>query len=167
MPPPRPRDLTLHSVTLSPLGLTAASSSREGRRRRYALPRWAQSQTHSSQSPSERRGMVERRVWAAGFICSTFFHRLQLVSNRMSYCCLQHPVPHTSTFLSYQGEVGKQGGPGRRELGHGNLAERALSPVIPKASDFPYVVSALVSLSLVTKFLDVIFTPDSCGEHHH
>ena len=36
------------------------------------------------------------------------------------------------------GEVGKIAGPGRREIGHGNLAERSVSKVVPK--DFPYVV---------------------------
>lgn len=36
------------------------------------------------------------------------------------------------------GEVGRITGPGRREIGHGNLAERSVSKVVPK--DFPYVV---------------------------
>ncbi|NLW51902.1 MAG: polyribonucleotide nucleotidyltransferase [Tissierellia bacterium] len=31
-------------------------------------------------------------------------------------------------------------GPGRREIGHGRLAERALEPVLPKEEDFPYVI---------------------------
>jgi polyribonucleotide nucleotidyltransferase len=31
-------------------------------------------------------------------------------------------------------------GPGRREIGHGNLAERALYPVLPSAEEFPYVI---------------------------
>jgi polyribonucleotide nucleotidyltransferase len=38
------------------------------------------------------------------------------------------------------GEVKKNTGPGRREIGHGNLAERALKNVIPKFSEFPYVI---------------------------
>ena len=42
-------------------------------------------------------------------------------------------------FPNYSvGEVGRIAGPGRREIGHGNLAERSVSKVIPK--DFPYVV---------------------------
>ena len=36
------------------------------------------------------------------------------------------------------GEVGRISGPGRREIGHGDLAERSVSKVVPK--DFPYVV---------------------------
>jgi polyribonucleotide nucleotidyltransferase len=38
------------------------------------------------------------------------------------------------------GEVGFMRGPGRREIGHGALAERALTPVIPAEADFPYTV---------------------------
>jgi polyribonucleotide nucleotidyltransferase len=38
------------------------------------------------------------------------------------------------------GEVKKSTGPGRREIGHGNLAERALKNVLPKFNDFPYVI---------------------------
>ncbi|WP_108624137.1 polyribonucleotide nucleotidyltransferase [Candidatus Similichlamydia epinepheli] len=38
------------------------------------------------------------------------------------------------------GEVGKVGSPGRRELGHGKLAERALSAVLPDKAIFPYVI---------------------------
>ncbi|MFM1533776.1 polyribonucleotide nucleotidyltransferase [Helcococcus ovis] len=38
------------------------------------------------------------------------------------------------------GEVGRMRGPGRREIGHGRLAERALEPVIPSQEEFPYVI---------------------------
>jgi len=38
------------------------------------------------------------------------------------------------------GEVGRMRPPGRRELGHGNLAERALKPVLPSKEEFPYTV---------------------------
>jgi polyribonucleotide nucleotidyltransferase len=38
------------------------------------------------------------------------------------------------------GEARMQRGPGRREVGHGNLAERALLPVLPDAEDFPYTI---------------------------
>ena len=39
---------------------------------------------------------------------------------------LQYFFPPSSV-----GEVGRQGAPGRREIGHGALAERALAPIIP------------------------------------
>ena len=38
------------------------------------------------------------------------------------------------------GEAKRIGNPGRREIGHGALAERALIPVIPKSEDFPYTI---------------------------
>jgi polyribonucleotide nucleotidyltransferase len=38
------------------------------------------------------------------------------------------------------GEVGRMGAPGRRELGHGNLAERALKAVLPDNELFPYTI---------------------------
>lgn len=38
------------------------------------------------------------------------------------------------------GEVGRMGSPGRREIGHGKLAWRAIHPMLPKFEDFPYTV---------------------------
>ena len=38
------------------------------------------------------------------------------------------------------GEVGRYGSPGRREIGHGALGERALAQVIPSEDDFPYTI---------------------------
>ena len=38
------------------------------------------------------------------------------------------------------GEVGRYGSPGRREIGHGALAERALAQVIPSEDEFPYTI---------------------------
>ncbi len=38
------------------------------------------------------------------------------------------------------GETGRTGSPGRREIGHGALAERSLAPVIPSEADFPYAI---------------------------
>jgi len=48
---------------------------------------------------------------------------------------------HHYNFPPYSvGEVGRVGNTGRREIGHGALAERALEPVIPKSEDFPYTI---------------------------
>jgi hypothetical protein len=38
------------------------------------------------------------------------------------------------------GETGRMGPANRREVGHGNLAERALAPIIPSEADFPFTV---------------------------
>ena len=48
---------------------------------------------------------------------------------------------HQYNFPSYSvGETKPSRGPGRREIGHGALAERALEPVIPSVEDFPYAI---------------------------
>ena len=56
---------------------------------------------------------------------------------------------HQYNFPAYSvGEARPSRGPGRREIGHGALAEKALVPVIPSKEDFPYairVVSEILS----------------------
>jgi polyribonucleotide nucleotidyltransferase len=47
---------------------------------------------------------------------------------------------HYNFPLFSVGETGPIRGPGRREIGHGALGERALEPVIPNEKDFPYTV---------------------------
>lgn len=48
---------------------------------------------------------------------------------------------HQYNFPSYSvGETKPSRGPGRREIGHGALAERALAPVIPPVEEFPYAM---------------------------
>jgi len=45
------------------------------------------------------------------------------------------------------GEVGRFGAPGRREIGHGKLAWRALHPVLPTMEEFPYTVRVLSDIT--------------------
>jgi polyribonucleotide nucleotidyltransferase len=45
------------------------------------------------------------------------------------------------------GEVGRFGAPGRREVGHGKLAWRALNPVLPSKEDFPYTIRVLSDIT--------------------
>lgn len=48
---------------------------------------------------------------------------------------------HHYNFPPYSvGEVGRMGNPGRREIGHGALGERALAQVIPSEEEFPYTI---------------------------
>ena len=57
---------------------------------------------------------------------------------------------HHYNFPPYSvGEAGRFGFTGRREIGHGALAERALKPVVPSQADFPYTIR-LVSESLAS-----------------
>lgn len=51
---------------------------------------------------------------------------------------------HQYNFPSYSvGETKVSRGPGRREIGHGALAERALIPVLPTPEEFPYAIRAV------------------------
>ena len=51
---------------------------------------------------------------------------------------------HQYNFPSYSvGETKPSRGPGRREIGHGALAERALLPVLPSVEEFPYAIRAV------------------------
>ena len=51
---------------------------------------------------------------------------------------------HHYNFPSYSvGETKPSRGPGRREIGHGALAEKALMPVIPSEEEFPYAIRAV------------------------
>lgn len=45
------------------------------------------------------------------------------------------------------GEIGRVGGTGRREIGHGALAERAIKAIIPNEEDFPYVVRVVSDIT--------------------
>ncbi len=66
---------------------------------------------------------------------------------------------HHYNFPPYSvGEVRPMRGPGRREIGHGALAERALEPVLPTTDDFPYalrVVSEVMSSNGSTSMASV------------
>ena len=44
------------------------------------------------------------------------------------------------------GEVQRLGSPGRREIGHGYLAERAIYPVLPAVEDFPYTIRSVTEI---------------------
>ena len=44
------------------------------------------------------------------------------------------------------GEVKRLGSPGRREIGHGYLAERAITPVLPAEEDFPYAIRSVTEI---------------------
>ncbi|WP_083095826.1 polyribonucleotide nucleotidyltransferase [Pseudophaeobacter leonis] len=55
---------------------------------------------------------------------------------------------HYNYFPPYSvGEVGRVSGPGRREIGHGKLAWRALQAVLPAATDFPYTIRVVSEIT--------------------
>ncbi len=67
---------------------------------------------------------------------SSDVQRIDTISPELEKRYLHHyNMPPYST-----GENKQMRGPGRREIGHGHLAERALVPVLPSKDDFPYVI---------------------------
>ena len=60
------------------------------------------------------------------------------------------------------GEVGRLGSPGRREIGHGYLAERALIPVLPSVEDFPYAIRSVTEIMSQNGSTSMAATCSSC-----
>ena len=60
------------------------------------------------------------------------------------------------------GEVRRLGSPGRREIGHGYLAERALIPVLPTEEAFPYANRSVTEILSHTGSTSVAATCNSC-----
>jgi len=60
------------------------------------------------------------------------------------------------------GEVRRLSGPGRREIGHGYLAERALSPVLPSREDFPYAIRSVTEIMSQNGSTSMAATCSSC-----
>ena len=62
-------------------------------------------------------------------------------------------ISHENFLLHYNfppysvGEVGRFGAPGRREVGHGKLAWRALRPVLPTKEEFPYTMRVIADIT--------------------
>ena len=60
------------------------------------------------------------------------------------------------------GETGRLGSPGRREVGHGYLAERALLPVLPAEEDFPYAIRSVTEIMSQNGSTSMAATCSSC-----
>ncbi|HEX5447652.1 MAG TPA: polyribonucleotide nucleotidyltransferase [Candidatus Saccharimonadales bacterium] len=60
------------------------------------------------------------------------------------------------------GEVRRLGSPGRREIGHGYLAERALLPVLPTEADFPYTIRSVTEIMSQNGSTSMAATCSSC-----
>ena len=60
------------------------------------------------------------------------------------------------------GEVGRIGSPGRREIGHGYLAERALIPVLPSEEEFPYAIRSVTEIMSQNGSTSMAATCSSC-----
>ncbi|MBQ3468281.1 polyribonucleotide nucleotidyltransferase [Candidatus Saccharibacteria bacterium] len=60
------------------------------------------------------------------------------------------------------GEIGRLGSPGRREVGHGYLAERALLPVLPSKEEFPYAIRSVTEIMSQNGSTSMAATCSSC-----
>ncbi|HET7630045.1 MAG TPA: polyribonucleotide nucleotidyltransferase [Candidatus Saccharimonadales bacterium] len=60
------------------------------------------------------------------------------------------------------GEVRRLGSPGRREIGHGYLAERALMPVLPTTEEFPYAIRSVTEIMSQNGSTSMAATCSSC-----
>ncbi len=60
------------------------------------------------------------------------------------------------------GECGRIGSPGRREIGHGYLAERALIPVLPSEEEFPYAIRSVTEIMSQNGSTSMAATCSSC-----
>ncbi len=60
------------------------------------------------------------------------------------------------------GEPGRIGSPGRREIGHGYLAERALVPVLPDEEEFPYAIRSVTEIMSQNGSTSMAATCSSC-----
>lgn len=60
------------------------------------------------------------------------------------------------------GEPGRIGSPGRREVGHGYLAERALMPVLPSEEEFPYAIRSVTEIMSQNGSTSMAATCSSC-----
>ncbi|MFI5270664.1 MAG: polyribonucleotide nucleotidyltransferase [Candidatus Saccharimonadales bacterium] len=60
------------------------------------------------------------------------------------------------------GEIKRLGSPGRREIGHGYLAERALIPVLPAENDFPYTIRSVTEIMSQNGSTSMAATCSSC-----
>lgn len=60
------------------------------------------------------------------------------------------------------GEIQRLGSPGRREIGHGYLAERALTAVLPSEADFPYAIRSVTEIMSQNGSTSMAATCSSC-----
>ena len=60
------------------------------------------------------------------------------------------------------GEIKRLGAPGRREVGHGYLAERALLPMLPDKEDFPYAIRSVTEIMSQNGSTSMAATCSSC-----
>ncbi len=74
----------------------------------------------------------------------------------------RHYLHHYNAPGYTVGEVKRLGSPGRREIGHGYLAERALTAVLPDEAEFPYVIRSVTEIMSQNGSTSMAATCSSC-----
>lgn len=74
----------------------------------------------------------------------------------------RHYMHHYNAPPYTVGEVGRIGSPGRREIGHGYLAERALTAVLPSIEEFPYAIRSVTEIMSQNGSTSMAATCSSC-----
>lgn len=74
----------------------------------------------------------------------------------------RHYMHHYNAPGYTVGECSRIGSPGRREIGHGYLAERALTPVLPDKADFPYAIRSVTEIMSQNGSTSMAATCSSC-----
>lgn len=86
----------------------------------------------------------------------------QLVDTMEVNDCERRYMHHYNAPGYTVGEVKRMGSPGRREIGHGYLAERALTPVLPSEEDFPYAIRSVTEIMSQNGSTSMAATCSSC-----
>ena len=81
---------------------------------------------------------------------------MEVTEGRRRYMHHYNAPPYTV------GEPGRIGSPGRREIGHGYLAERALTPVLPSEEEFPYAIRSVTEIMSQNGSTSMAATCSSC-----
>lgn len=85
------------------------------------------------------------------------------VVDTMEYTDKERRYMHHYNAPGYTvGEVKRLGSPGRREIGHGYLAERALMPVLPSEEEFPYAIRSVTEIMSQNGSTSMAATCSSC-----
>jgi polyribonucleotide nucleotidyltransferase len=85
-------------------------------------------------------GLFQRGETQVMNVCTLAMPRMNQLLDNLTPETNKRFLHHYNMPPSANGEVGRVGSPKRREIGHGMLAERALTPVVPHLEDFPYVI---------------------------
>lgn len=104
------------------------------------------------------RGLTQAMniVTLAPLSFSQIVDTMEVTDGKRRYMHHYNAAPYTV------GETGRLGSPGRREVGHGYLAERALLPMLPSEEEFPYAIRSVTEIMSQNGSTSMAATCSSC-----